>query len=77
MGSFNFKKEKLQAGNEGRSRTLFLAKFLLFLIKIEGHFTLSKKRMRFFRTKGFLRIFGGFFLKTKGFLPKVYEIFWE
>ena len=30
-----------------------------------------------FTTKGFLRIFGGFFLKTKGFLQKVYEIFWE
>ena len=29
----------------------------------------------FFRTKGLLRIFDGFFLKTKGFLPKVYEIF--
>ena len=31
----------------------------------------------FFRTKGFTRIFDGFFLKTKGFLPKVYEIFWK
>ena len=30
-----------------------------------------------FTTKGFLRIFGGFFLETKGFLPKVYERFWE
>ena len=29
----------------------------------------------FFRTKAFIRIFDGFFLKTKGFLPKVYEIF--
>ena len=30
----------------------------------------------FFRAKGFIRIFfGGFFLKTKRFLPKVYEIF--
>ena len=29
----------------------------------------------FFRTKGFPRTFEGFFLKTKGFLPKVYESF--
>ena len=29
----------------------------------------------FFRTKGFKRIFDGFFFKTKGFLPKMYEIF--
>ena len=28
----------------------------------------------FFRTKEFIRIFDGFFLTTKGFLPKVYEI---
>ena len=44
---------------------------------IEGHFTPSKKRTRFFRTKGFLRIFDGFFLQTKGFLPQAYEIFWS
>ena len=31
----------------------------------------------FFITKGFVRIFHGFLLKTKGFLPKVYEIFWK
>ena len=31
----------------------------------------------FCRTKGFTRIFDGFFLKTNGFFPKVYEIFWE
>ena len=43
----------------------------------EGHFTPSKKRTRFFRTKGFLRIFDGFFLQTKGFLLKAYEIFLE
>ena len=41
----------------------------------EGHFTRSKERTRFSKTKGFLRILDGFFLKTKGFLPKVYEIF--
>ena len=29
----------------------------------------------FFRTKGLVRIWDGFFLKTKGFSPKVYEIF--
>ena len=28
-----------------------------------------------FRAKGFIQIFDGFFLKTKGFSPKVYEIF--
>ena len=42
---------------------------------IKGHFTHWKKRTRFFSTKGFLQIFDGIFLKTKGFLPKVYEIF--
>ena len=42
----------------------------------EGHFTFWKKRTRdFFRTKGFIRIFDGFFLKTKGLLPIVHEIF--
>ena len=44
-------------------------------VPIEGHFTHWKKRTRFFSTKGFLQIFDGIFLKTKGFLPKVYEIF--
>ena len=53
-----------------KSRTLFRK-------DPEGHFTHWKKRTRFFRTKGFIQIFDGFFLKTKGFLPKVYEIFWE
>ena len=38
--------------------------------------SLKGKRVRdFFRTKGFIGIFDGFFLKTKGFLPKVHEIF--
>ena len=38
--------------------------------------SLTRKSVRdFFKTKGFIRIFDGFFLKTKGFLPKVYEIF--
>lgn len=31
----------------------------------------------FFETKGFLWIFDWFFLTTKAFWPKVYEIFWE
>ena len=31
----------------------------------------------FFITKGFVRIFHGFLLKTIGFLPKVYEIIWK
>ena len=43
----------------------------------EGHFTHWKKCTRFFRTIGFIRILNGFFLKTKGFLPKMYEIFGE
>ena len=43
----------------------------------EGQFTCWKRVRDFFRTKGFIRIFDGYFLKTKGFLPKVYEIFWS
>ena len=40
--------------------------------------SLLRKCVRdFFRTKGFLRIFDGFSLQTKGFLPKAYEIFWS
>ena len=46
-------------------------------IYAEGQFTYWKSVRDFFRTKGFIRIFDGFFLKTKGFLPKVYEIFWS
>ena len=42
---------------------------------VEGGLTLPKKHTRFFRKKGLIGIFGGFFLKTKGFSPKVYEIF--
>ena len=38
---------------------------------------LQKSVRDFFRTKGFLRIFDGFFFQTKGFLPKAYEIFWS
>ena len=38
--------------------------------------SLIEKSLRdFFRTKGFIRIFEGFLLKTKGSLPKVNEIF--
>ena len=43
----------------------------------EGQFTYWKSVRDFFRAKGFIRIFDGFFLKTKGFLSKVYEIFWS
>ena len=46
-------------------------------MELEGQFTYWKSVRDFFRTKGFIRIFDGFFLKTKGFLPKVYEIFWS
>ena len=45
---------------------------LVMLPRIEGHFTHWKSVRDFFRT---VRIFGAFFLKTKGFLPEVYEIF--
>ena len=41
----------------------------------EGHFTRSKERTRFSKTKGFLRILDGFFFKTKGFLPKCTRFF--
>ena len=40
-----------------------------------GTSLIGKSVRDFFRTKGFKRIFDGFFLKTKGLLPKVYEIF--
>ena len=40
-----------------------------------GTSLIGKSVRDFFRTKGFIWIFDGFFLKTKGFLPKVYEIF--
>ena len=43
--------------------------------KSRGTSLIGKSVRDFFRTKGFTRIFDGFFLKTKGFLPKVYEIF--
>ena len=44
--------------------------------KAEGHFTHWKKRTRFFQNKRiYTDFFHGFFLKTKGFLPKVHEIF--
>ena len=37
----------------------------------------SQKGVRvFFRTRGFSRIFEGFFLKTKAFCQKFYETFW-
>ena len=45
--------------------------------EIEGFITPPKRRTRFFKTIGFLGVFYGFFLKTKGSLPKVYEIFTE
>ena len=43
--------------------------------RTRGTSLIGKSVRDFFRTKGFMRIFDGFFLKTKGFLPKVYEIF--
>ena len=46
-------------------------------VSSRGTLLIGKSVRDFSRTKGFIRIFEGFFLKTKGFLPKVYEIFWE
>ena len=43
----------------------------------EGQFTYWKSVRDFFKTIGYMRIFDGFFLEAKEFLPKVYEIFWE
>ena len=40
-----------------------------------GTSLIGKSVRDFFRSKVFIRIFDGFFFKTKGFLPKVYEIF--
>ena len=48
---------------------------ILLWKKARGTSLIGKIVRDFFRTKGFIRIFDGFFLKTKGFLPKVYEIF--
>ena len=50
---------------------------LLIFFKASDRATLliGKSVGDFFRTKGFTRIFDGFFLKTKGFLPKVYDVF--
>ena len=39
-----------------------------------GTSLIGKSVRDYFRTKGFIRICDGFFLKTKGFLPKVYEV---
>ena len=47
----------------------------LLSLKPRGTSLIEKSVRDFFRTKGFKRIFDGFFLRTKGFLPKVYEIF--
>ena len=46
-----------------------------YLACCEGLHSLEKAYEDFFRTRGFMRIFDGFSLKTKGFLPNVYEIF--
>ena len=45
------------------------------IFETRGTSLIGKSVRDFFRTKGFTLIFDGFFLKTKGFLPKVYEIF--
>ena len=40
-------------------------------------FHFFKKALRFFRSKGFLRILIDFVSETTGFLPKVHKIFWS
>ena len=47
------------------------------LFPARGSSLLRKSVRDFFRTKGFLRIFDGFFWQTKGFLPKAYKILWS
>ena len=48
------------------------------IYKFARGISLLRKSVRdFSSTKGFLRIFDGFFWQTKGFLPKAYEIFWS
>ena len=44
---------------------------------VEGQFTPSKRRTRFFIRRAFLRIFAGFLLKSKTLLQKLYQIFWS
>ena len=56
----------LQIANFGSSKSLGCVMFPA------GHFTHSNKRTRFF-----LLIFDGCFLKTKGCWPEVYKIFWD
>ena len=41
----------------------------------EGNSLTGKSVRDFFITKGFIRSFDGFLLKTKGFCQRVYEIF--
>ena len=41
----------------------------------QGRFTQSKRVLDFFGENGFLHILNGFFLKTEGFSPKMYELF--
>ena len=48
--------------------------FTITAIFPRGTSLIGKSVRDFFKTKGFIGIFDGFFLKTKGFLPKVYEI---
>ena len=62
------------ATNKGQSRDDTCKECFM---RPRGTSLIGKSVRDFFRTKGFIRIFDGFFLKAKGFLPKVYEIFWE
>ena len=49
-----------------------------FLHPNRGAFHSMEKAYEIFsEQKGSIRIFDGFFLKTKEFLPKVYESFWS
>ena len=47
----------------------------MYSVARRGTSLIEKSEQDYFRTKGFIRILDGFFLKTKGFLPKVYKIF--
>ena len=63
--------------NLALSNGTFYFQLILVNSNPRGISLLQKSVRDFFRTKGFLRISDGFFLQTKGFLPKAYEIFWS
>ena len=60
--------------NTGQTVWRYLTKFWQSLGLVERGSTSPKRSTRFSKTVGFLGISRGFFLKTNGFLPKVYRI---